>query len=96
MQKSLSLFFKCRKIVFFTIKISFQVNNFGFIDLTRELLSGKYGNIYPIFFVIIAVFINLYIIGTNKSNSQEKEIKAIQEAYNVSTDRMEEEYQNAK
>ena len=48
------------------------------------------------FFVIIAVFINLYIIGTNKSNSQEKEIKAIQEAYNVSTDRMEEEYQNAK
>ena len=55
MQKSLSLFFKCRKIVFFTIKISFQVNNFGFIDLTRELLSGKYGNIYPIFFVIIAV-----------------------------------------
>ena len=48
------------------------------------------------FFVIIAVFINLYIIGTNKSNSQEKEIKAIQEADNVSTDRMEEEYQNAK
>ena len=48
------------------------------------------------FFVIIAVFINLYIIGTNKSNSQEKEINAIQEAYNVSTDRMEEEYQNAK
>ena len=48
------------------------------------------------FFVIIAVFINLYIIGTNKSNSLEKEIKAIQEAYNVSTDRMEEEYQNAK
>ena len=48
------------------------------------------------FFVIIAVFINLYIIGTNKSNSHEKEIKAIQEAYNVSTDRMEEEYQNAK
>ena len=48
------------------------------------------------FFVIIAVFINLYIIGTNKSNSQEKEIKAIQEAYNVSADRMEEEYQNAK
>lgn len=48
------------------------------------------------FFVIIAVFINLYIIGTNKSNLQEKEIKAIQEAYNVSTDRMEEEYQNAK
>ena len=29
--------------------------NFGFIDLTRELLSGKYGNIYPIFFVIMAV-----------------------------------------
>ena len=27
------------------------------------------------FFVIIAVFINLYIIGTNKSNSQEKSIK---------------------
>ena len=50
MQKSLSLFFKCKKIVFFTIKISFQVNNFGFIDLTRELPSGKYGNIYPIFF----------------------------------------------
>ena len=48
------------------------------------------------FFVIIAVFINLYIIGTNKSNSQVMEIKAIQEAYNVSTDRMEEEYQNAK
>ena len=68
-------------------------------ELNNEIKKEK-GSITVLviasFFVIIAVFINLYIIGTNKSNSQEKEIKAIQEAYNVSTDRMEEEYQNAK
>ena len=38
--------------------------------------------------VITVVFINLYMMGSNKANSQNKEIKMIQEAYNCTEDKI--------
>ena len=40
--------------------------------------------------VITIILINLYIMGSNKSNSQNKEIKTIQEAYNYTEDKIKE------
>ena len=45
--------------------------------------------------IIIVVFINLYMIGSNKSNSQDKEIKMIQEAYNYTDDEIDSKYKNS-
>ncbi len=46
--------------------------------------------------IMAMVFINLYMMQSNKISSQNKEIKAIQDAYNVSDERMKSEYENAK
>ena len=45
--------------------------------------------------VIVVVFINIYMIGSNKSNSQEKEIKMIQQAYNYTEDKIDSKYKNS-
>ena len=45
--------------------------------------------------IMAIVFINLYMMQSNKISSQDKEIKTIQEAYNVSDERMQSEYENA-
>ena len=42
--------------------------------------------------VIAIVLINLYMMGSNKSNSQDKEIKMIEEAYNSGEDKTDSEY----
>ena len=45
--------------------------------------------------VITIILINLYIMGSNKSNSQNKEIKTIQEAYNYTEDKIDLKYKNS-
>ena len=45
--------------------------------------------------VITIILINLYIMGSNKSNSQNKEIKMIQEAYNYTEDKIDFKYKNS-
>ena len=45
--------------------------------------------------VITIILINLYIMGSNKSNSQNKEIKTIQEAYNYTEDKIDFKYKNS-
>ena len=45
--------------------------------------------------VITVVFINLYMIGSNKSSSQDKEIKMIQEAYNYTDDEIDSKYKSS-
>ena len=45
--------------------------------------------------VITVVFINLYMMGSNKANSQNKEIKMIQEAYNCTEDKIDLAYKNS-
>ena len=45
--------------------------------------------------VITIVLINLYMMGSNKSNSQNKEITTIQEAYNYTEDKIELKYKNS-
>ena len=45
--------------------------------------------------VIMVVFINLYMMGSNKANSQNKEIKMIQEAYNCTEDKIDLAYKNS-
>ena len=46
------------------------------------------------FLLILVVLINLYMVGSSKSTSQDKEIEAIQEAYNYTPDEMESKYQD--
>ena len=46
------------------------------------------------FLLILVVLINLYMVGASKSTSQDKEIEAIQEAYNYTPDEMESKYQD--
>jgi hypothetical protein len=46
------------------------------------------------FLLILVVLINLYMVGSSKSTSQDKEIEAIQEAYNYTSDEMESKYQD--
>ena len=46
------------------------------------------------FLLILVVLINLYMVGSSKSTSQDKEIEAIQEAYNSTPDEMENKYQD--
>ena len=45
--------------------------------------------------VITIILINIYMIGSNKSNSQNKEIKTIQEAYNYTEDKIDLKYKNS-
>ena len=45
--------------------------------------------------VIMVVFINLYMMGSNKSNSQDKEIKMIEETYNSGEDKTDSEYKES-
>ena len=45
--------------------------------------------------VIAIVLINLYMMGSNKSNSQDKEIKMIEEAYNSGEDKTDSEYKES-
>ena len=45
--------------------------------------------------VITIILINLYAMGSNKSNSQNKEIKTIQEAYNYTEDKIDLKYKNS-
>ena len=45
--------------------------------------------------VIAIVLINLYMMGSNKSNSQDKEIKMIEEAYNSGEDKTDLEYKES-
>ena len=45
--------------------------------------------------IITVVFINIYMIGSNKSNSQEKEIKMIQQAYNYADDEIDSKYKSS-
>ena len=45
--------------------------------------------------VITIILINLYIMESNKSNSQNKEIKTIQEAYNYTEDKIDFKYKNS-
>ena len=46
------------------------------------------------FLLILVVLINLYMVGSSKSTSQDKEIEAIQEAYNSTSEEMESKYQD--
>ena len=46
------------------------------------------------FLLILVVLINLYMVGSSKSISQDKEIEAIQEAYNSTSEEMESKYQD--
>ena len=45
--------------------------------------------------VIAIVLINLYMMGSNKSNSQDKEVKMIEEAYNSGEDKTDSEYKES-
>ncbi len=45
--------------------------------------------------VIAIVLINLYMMGSNKSNSQDKEIKMIEETYNSGEDKTDSEYKES-
>ena len=45
--------------------------------------------------VIAIVLINLYMMGSNKSNSQDKEIKMIEETYNSGEDKIDSEYKES-
>ena len=45
--------------------------------------------------VIVIVLINLYMMGSNKSNSQDKEIKMIEETYNSGEDKTDSEYKES-
>ena len=45
--------------------------------------------------VITIILINIYMIGSNKSNSQNKEIKTIQEAYNYTEDKIDLKYKSS-
>ena len=61
-------------------------------NIVREEKGAITAIVLESLLVIVVVFINIYMIGSNKSNSQEKEIKMIQQAYNYTEDKIDSKY----
>ena len=64
-------------------------------NIVREEKGAITAIVLESLLVIVVVFINIYMIGSNKSNSQEKEIKMIQQAYNYTEDKIDSKYKNS-
>ncbi len=65
----------------------------------KKLIKNERGAITALviasLLVIAIVLINLYMMGSNKSNSQDKETKMIEEAYNSGEDKTDSEYKES-
>lgn len=67
--------------------------------IKNEIINAETGSVTVLvlssLILIVMVLLNLYIGGSNKTISQTKEIRKIQEEYSASEEEMEEAYRNA-